>query len=147
MNILSIDFGMKRIGFAIGSPLIRIASPLDPVNRKNSKQVIQHIRLLLEEYDISSIVVGYPMHMDGTATFITREVEHFSHRLEKALGPDIPVHLVDERLSSFEAQEELRNHHPTGKKQKEIIDSMSAVVILKRYMKTTGIDANGDNAI
>jgi putative Holliday junction resolvase len=144
MNILSIDFGMKRVGFAIGNRLIGTATPLEPVNRKSSKQLVQHIRQLMENYDFSRIVIGYPTHMDGTATAITGEVEHFTRRLEKAFSPAIPIHRVDERLSSFEAQEALRTHPPTGKKQKEVIDSMAAVIILKRFMESTDIVDNGD---
>jgi len=137
MKLLAVDFGMKRIGFAIGNTLAGTASPIEPLNRKNSKQVLQHIAALVSEYDISQILMGYPLHMDGTATYITTQVEHFTRRLKKAMEPDIPVQYVDERLSSFEAQEELKSMTLSpGKKHKQYIDSMSAVILLRRFMES-----------
>lgn len=137
MKILAIDFGMKRIGFAVGNTLINTATPLDPVARKNSKQVIQHIKTLLDDYDIQRIVMGYPLNMDGSKSVITEQVEHFTRRLQKAAGPGIDVAWTDERLSSVEARQDMDHIKPGLKKRKAVIDSMSAMVILRRYMETT----------
>ena len=149
MKILSIDFGLKRIGFAVGSRLLQTASPIEALARKSSKQVIQHIKHLIEEYDITQILVGYPLNMDGTPGSITQHVEHFSTRLRKAVEPEIPVQWIDERLSSFEAGQQLsqlkqgsakrKNKHK--EKRKELLDSMSAVVILQRYYRAAPLSA------
>jgi len=135
-KILAVDFGMKRIGFALGNTLINTAVPLDPVMRKNSKQVIQHIKTLVEEYEINRIVLGYPLNMDGSKSAITEQVEHFTRRLQKALGPVIGVVWTDERLSSIEARESMKHIDPIHKQRKTRIDSLSAMVILKRFMET-----------
>ncbi|MCP5047101.1 MAG: Holliday junction resolvase RuvX [bacterium] len=137
MKLLAIDFGMKRIGFAIGNTGIGTATPIDPVTRKNSKQVIAYIKELVTDYDITGIVVGYPLHMDGTRSSTTEQVEHFTRRLKKTFEPSVTVQWVDERLSSFEAEEELKAIKLSLKKRKGIVDSMSAVVILRRFMETS----------
>jgi putative Holliday junction resolvase len=149
-KLLAVDFGMKRIGFAIGSTDLHTASPIEPITRKNSKQAIRHIEELVKDYDIERIVLGYPLHMDGTPGFITEQVEHFARRLKKAVEPAVNVDFVDERLSSFEAEEELKTLKPDPRRRKAFIDSMAAVVLLRRFMETDGaIDNldNGDNSI
>lgn len=135
MKILAIDFGLKRIGFALGNQLIHTALPLAPIDRQNSQQVIAYIHQLIDEYDIQQLVLGYPLNMDGSKSQITEQVEHFTRRLKHSLGPLIPVLWVDERLSSFEADETLKSLHPNFKKRKKIIDSMAALVILQRFME------------
>ncbi len=143
MKILAIDFGLKRIGFALGSRLLKTASPIDPLIRKNSKQVIQHIQQLIPEYDITEVLLGYPLNMDGTPGAMTQHVEHFHNRLRKALEPDIQVRLMDERLSSFEAGRQLTDfNRESGRsgKRKERLDSMSAAVLLQRYFQNSGTE-------
>ena len=134
MKVLSVDFGMKRIGFAVGNTVIRTAVPIEPVERRNSKQVIAHIRELLDQYDIQLVIVGYPLNMDGTKSTVTEQVEHFTNRLKRAVEPGVAVKLIDERLSSFEARENLKSHPVEFKKMKHMVDSMAAVVILNRFM-------------
>lgn len=136
MKLLAIDFGLKRMGFAVGNTLIDVATPIDPVGLKNSKQAVGHIKHLLAEYDIARVLLGYPLNMDGTKSEMTVQVEHFARRLQKNIPPDIAVEFVDERLSSFEAEEELKALKPGYKKRKKMIDSMSALVILRRFMET-----------
>ncbi|MCP5102805.1 MAG: Holliday junction resolvase RuvX, partial [bacterium] len=130
MKLLAIDFGMKRVGFAIGNTLLDTANPIEPVIRQSSKQVIGCIRELIGEYSITGVVLGYPLNMNGTKSNFTRQVEYFARRLKRALEPGIPVELVDERLSSFEAEEKMKKyvHFNSYKKRQKIIDSMSALV-------------------
>ena len=134
MKILAIDFGMKRMGFAVGNTVINTAVPIDPIDRKNSTQAVEHIKQLVSDYEIDRILLGYPLNMDGSKSPITQQVEHFAQRLEKSLAPDIEVKFMDERLSSFEAEEELKALHKDYKKRKKILDSMSALVILQHHM-------------
>jgi putative Holliday junction resolvase len=136
MKLLAIDFGMKRIGFAIGSIPLNTATPAPAMLRKNSKQAVQYIKQLVHEHDITRIVVGYPLHMDGSRGAITEQVEHFTNRLKKAFEPGIPVEWADERLSSFEAEEAVKDLPLPAGKRKEIIDSMAAVVIARRFMES-----------
>jgi len=125
---------MKRVGFAVGSPFLGTAVPIDASARKSSKQVIDYIKELIQVHDISRVVLGYPLNMDGSRSTLCEAVEHFARRLKRGL--DIPVALVDERLSSFEAEEVLKTLKADYKKRKKMIDSMSATVILRRFMES-----------
>jgi putative Holliday junction resolvase len=135
MKILAIDFGMKRMGFALGNTDISTAVPIDPIAYKNTNLAIEHIEQLITGYDITQILIGCPLNMDGTKSSITQQVEHFTRRLKKTLAPGIPIQYVDERLSSFEAEEELKPLQAGYKKRKKYLDSMSALVILRRFME------------
>ncbi|MCP4216411.1 MAG: Holliday junction resolvase RuvX, partial [bacterium] len=92
-----------------------------------------YIRDLVYQYDISEIIVGHPLNMDGSAGKIAKQVEKFCKSLHNQLR--IQPQLVDERLTSFEAEELIKEHLPDYKKRKKILDSISALVILKSYMK------------
>ncbi|UCH93550.1 MAG: Holliday junction resolvase RuvX, partial [Candidatus Aminicenantes bacterium] len=117
MKLLAIDFGMKRMGFAIGNTAINTAAPIDPLTHKNTTRAIEHIKHLIAEYDITRILIGYPLNMNGSKSKITGQVEHFTARLKKNLAPDIATEFVDERLSSFEAEQELKTLQPNYKKR------------------------------
>jgi putative Holliday junction resolvase len=135
MKILAIDFGMKRMGFAIGNTTINTSAPIDPLTYKNTTHALEHINRLITEYDITQILIGYPLNMDGTKSSSTEQVEHFTRRLKKTLAPGITTQYVDERLSSFEAEEVLKPLQPNFKKRKKILDSMAALMILRRFME------------
>lgn len=133
MKILAIDYGKKRLGFALGDTLINSATPLRQIDRKNLTQDIDYIKELIDEYDVQKIVTGYPLNMDGTQSKITAEVEKFSAALQKKIA--VPVDFIDERLTSFEAEELLKDYKPDFRKRKKILDSISALVILRSYME------------
>lgn len=134
MKILAIDFGQRRMGFAIGDTSIKTAVPIKQINRKNLKLDINHIKDIIYEYDIERIIIGYPLNMDGTKSQITEKVENFSKLLRKKT-PEINIEFIDERLTSFEAEEMLKLHKPAYKKRKEILDSISALIILTTFME------------
>ena len=105
------------MGFALGNTAIGTATPLDPLTYKNTKQAIVHIQQLIDEYDINRVLLGYPLNMDGSKSEITQQVERFKTYLNKILEPAIAIEYVDERLSSFEAEEQLKSLHPHYKKR------------------------------
>lgn len=133
MKILSIDYGQKRLGFAIGSVELKTSIPIDHLNRKNLESDLKHIKDLIRNHDIGLVLIGLPLNMDGTKGKITREVENFYRFLKKKVRNKIE--LVDERLSSFEAEEILKTQISNFKKRKGKIDSMSAVIILNQYFE------------
>jgi len=134
MKLLAVDFGMKRMGFAVGNSVIRTAAPIDPIVRKGDVPDIQYIEHLIDEYDISKILIGCPLNMDGTKSGITLDVEAFTEKLKEKIPGNIVVEFVDERLSSFEAEEMLKSHQQDYKKRKKILDSISALVLLSSYI-------------
>ncbi len=143
MKILAVDYGLKRVGFAVGSPLLHTAVPIEPVSRKSTEQMMEVIENLVHEYDISRIIIGYPLNMDGSESNMSKQVKNFARRLKNKLEKSelfIDTELVDERLTSFEAEEILKSHeHFRGdyKKRKKILDSISALVLLKTFLDDT----------
>ena len=118
-TVLAFDFGLKRIGVAVGEPELRTAHPLPAVSR------FQQIEHLVDEWKPSSLVVGRPTSAQGAAHKMTRQAEDFARRLEKRFK--LPVTRVDERYTSVEAESMLR-----GVKNKAV-DSVAAQLILEQY--------------
>jgi putative Holliday junction resolvase len=136
MKILAIDFGMKRMGFAVGNTDLRTAAPIVPMVRQNEQQDTMYIQNLLDEYDIAKIIIGYPLNMDGSKSDFTLQVENFARQIKERFA--IESEFVDERLTSFEADEMLKEFQPDYKKRKKVLDSVSALVILRSYMERVG---------
>jgi putative Holliday junction resolvase len=118
-TVLAFDFGLKRIGVAVGEPELRTAHPLPAAT--DFSQVIK----LIEEWKPASLVVGLPTSVQGVPHKMTRQAEDFARRLEKRFK--LPVARVDERYTSVEAESRLR-----GVKNKAI-DSVAAQLILEQY--------------
>lgn len=133
MKILAIDFGLKWMGFAVGNTELRTAHPIRSIIRKKLHNDLETIRDLIDEYDIRKIVVGYPLNMDGTESDMSRAVDEFVEFLKKHI--DFDIQLVDERLTSFEAEEMLKPLEPDYVKRKKSKDSVSAMVILNTYLE------------
>ena len=133
MRILAIDYGGKRMGFAVGNSTLKTANPMEPLIRKSLRHDIAHITVLIAEYDIDTIVLGYPLNMDGSQSEISKKVDLFRDKLQKKLA--ITIKLVDERLSSMEAESILAPLKRDFMQRKKVLDSMAAVVILKDFME------------
>ena len=118
-TVLAFDFGLKRIGVAVGEPELRTAHPLPAISR------FQQIEHLVTEWKPSELVVGLPTSAQGEPHKMTRQAEDFARRLEKRFK--LPVARVDERYTSVEAESKLR-----GLKNKAI-DSVAAQLILEQY--------------
>src|SRR5690348_18460784 len=90
------------MGLALGSPETGIAQPLTTLERINRNEDMRRLRELVREYGIKQVVVGLPLRLDGTRGEMAEEAERFANRLRKQIG--VPVEMVDERLSSWEAE-------------------------------------------
>lgn len=132
MKILAIDFGEKRIGFAMGNTELGISTPLKPLNRVKPGSETEYIKNLIYEYDIEKIVMGYPLNMDGSESQFSKRVKNFKKKLSRETDTDIE--LLDERLTSFEAEEMIKPLKKQFSKKREIIDSIAALVILNEFM-------------
>lgn len=120
-TVLAFDFGLKRIGVAVGEPELRTAHPLPAVGD------FSQIEKLVAQWQPASLVVGLPLSVAGAAHAMTEHAERFARRLEGRFK--LPVARVDERFSSVEAQSRLRG---TRAKKGEI-DSVAAQLILEQY--------------
>jgi putative Holliday junction resolvase len=122
-TVLAFDFGLKRIGVAVGEPELRTAHPLHAVS--NFNEIIS----LIAEWKPATLVVGLPTSSQGAAHAMTRHAEVFARRLEKRFK--LPVARVDERYTSVEAESRLRGF------KKKMIDSVAAQLILEQYFDET----------
>ncbi len=132
MKLLGVDYGRKRIGFATGNTIIKIAHPLAVLHRKNRSEDLQEISEYIEDHDISHIVVGHPRNMDNTCGEMANEAQKFANLLSETF--DLPVTLWDERLTSWQAEAYLKERGIPLKKRAEMLDAAAAAVILQCYM-------------
>ena len=121
------------MGFAIGDTALNVATPIPQIDRKGIVMDVDYIRTLIEEYDIEKILLGYPLNMDGTKSKMVQETESFFNLLKSKIN--VEIDFIDERLSSFEAEEMIKSIQADYKKRKNIVDSISALVILRDYME------------
>lgn len=134
-RILAVDYGRKRIGLASCDPLWISAQPL-PTLQGEPAAAIAPIAALCAEREVRRIVVGLPLHMDGSDSDMAKEARAFGGRLAAATG--LPVEYFDERLTSFAAEEQLRGVKRGLKKKKGLIDAAAALQILRDWMAAHG---------
>lgn len=129
-KIMALDVGTKRIGVALSDYLHVIAVPNVCIQRKPEEKAIEEIIKIAKENNVEKIVVGLPKNMDGTIGDQAKDCIEFS---QKIIGFDII--LEDERLTSEEAEERLRERKVDFRKNKGLVDIESACVILEQYLR------------
>lgn len=127
--LLSIDYGAKKLGFAISDPECKLAMPLEVASFKNDKDKIPYIENLISKHNISGIVIGLPINMDGTDSSQSEIITKFANALSEKL--EQPIFLQDERLSTKAAQSLLKSVGIKRKDRDEIDDKISASYILE----------------
>lgn len=132
-RIAAIDFGLKRIGLAVSDKERKIALPVDVV--EGGKKAIQNIRAALPLKEIDLILMGLPLEMSGKKGSMAAVVEEFAKMLQEAL--QIPVHLIDERLSSKGADVQLKEISLNRKSRSEKIDMVAATLLLQTYLDSS----------
>jgi putative holliday junction resolvase len=145
-GILGIDYGRARIGLALADERTALPQPLDTLKRINRNEDMRRLRDIVRTHGIKQIVVGLPLRLDGSRGEMAEEASRFGERVRKQLG--IPVEMVDERLTSWEAERLLEDHSgkvfhddakTSHKKRRDSsrasVDAMAATVILKEYLE------------
>jgi len=133
-RILGLDYGDKTVGVAVSDPLLLTASPLETIVRPNEisiKKTIARLSEIINEYEVSTIVLGYPRNMDGSEGFRCAKTNEFKARLGRNFKR-VDIILWDERLSTMFADrhlENLRKH-----KRDRVIDQAAASAILQNYL-------------
>ena len=134
--VLGFDFGERRIGVAVGRPLTGSASPETVITSTGDGPDWSALLALVAEWAPAALVVGRPSNMDGTASAMTTAAEDFAAELGRRTG--LPVHLVDERLTSFEAGETLRARRRDGTLKRRIrredVDAHAAKLIVETWL-------------
>ena len=135
MRILGIDYGDARVGIAITDPLGITAQGLETINRNGSdKIVLKRLEALIEQYNVTTIVIGMPINMNGTKTERAEVTEKFIHKMKCKFGK-IPIETIDERLTTVEAHKTMNYLNVNKYKKRSIVDTISAVYILEIYLK------------
>jgi putative Holliday junction resolvase len=153
-TILALDYGRARIGLAIADAQVRLAKPLTTLERINRNEDMRRLRELAREQGVTQIIVGLPLRLDGSYGEMAEEAWRFAERVRKQIG--VPVEMVDERLTSWEAQRLLeeqggrtlnpQSHVTSGKdlhtpkrkpkpEGKMTVDAVAAAVMLKEYLQ------------
>ena len=130
-TIFGFDFGEKRIGISVGETILKTAHPLTIIDTEIINHRFAQIADLITEWRPSLLIVGLPTHMDGTPHAITNLSKKFAQRLEGRFN--LPVMMIDERLSSFEAEQYLGEAGIRHEKQKKLLDAVAAQTILQSY--------------
>jgi len=135
-RVLGLDVGSKTIGMAVSDPLWITAQGLQTLRRKNKRTDFGRLNQIIDQYEITEIVVGLPLRMSGMEGTQSEKMRVFAEDLRKASG--LPVHLWDERLTSAEANRVLRDSEMSIKRRGEVVDRLAAVLILQNWMEARG---------
>ena len=130
-TVLAFDFGEKRIGVAVGDLGVRIAHPLSTIGAEDNTTRFAEIGKLIGEWRPAQLVVGLPMHADGTEHEVSRLARRFAQRLEGRFG--VPASLMDERLTSRAAESRLRESGARGREIADALDAAAAREILEAW--------------
>ena len=132
MRILGIDYGKVRIGLSMSDPMGVTAQPLTIlINKPDITSKIKEIAL---QHSVKKIVVGLPLNMNGSQGEMASAAQHLASKLRNETG--LPVEMMDERLTSWEAEEVLKEAGLKRRKRKEVSDKVAATLILQRYLES-----------
>ena len=138
-RILGVDFGLKRVGLAVCDGLHILATPLPVYKTKSMRDSIDAVAAIAKDREVCGVVVGLPLNLVGSESVQSGRARAFARNLQKVTG--LPVELYDERLTTVEADELLREAGVTKAAERALlVDSMAAKVILQSY-----IDNNKNN--
>lgn len=133
-RILALDYGKKRTGIAVTDPLQIIATALTTVD---TNELIGYLKKYMQAEDVEKVIIGYPLNFDDTSTDATPLVEKFIGKFGNVF-PTLPIQKVDERMTSKMASQAIAQMGLSKKERekKELIDSVSAVIMLQEYLES-----------
>jgi putative Holliday junction resolvase len=132
-RILGVDVGTVRVGVALSDPTGTLASPLETVQRAKDGSDLDRLVQLVEEHEVTEIVVGEPRHLSGASGASAQDADAYARDLAGRV-PDVPVNMIDERLSTVTATSHLREGGRNSREQRSVIDQAAAVVILQQFL-------------
>ena len=128
-RLIGLDLGSKRIGVSICDEKQLIATPFKTINRTTAKELINELKIIIEENNIKGIIIGNPLNMDGSSSRSTQSVKDTSDNIEKSI--DVPICLWDERLSTVGAFNLSSQLDVNVSKREKKIDENAAAFILQ----------------
>ena len=140
MRVMGLDYGSKTVGVAISDPLGITAQGIETIERKEEnklRQTLARIELLVKEYEVEKIVLGFPKNMNNTVGERAEKTLELKEKLERRIG--IPVIMWDERLTTVEAERTLMESGVRRENRKKYVDKIAAVFILQGYLDSLSI--------
>ena len=132
ISALGLDIGKKRVGVAGCDGLGLIATGLTTLKRSSFTKDVAQLRTIIEDREVQLLVVGLPYSLDGSIGFQAKQVQKYAKRLSAAL--ELPLEYVDERLTSVEAQEQMKAQNISPSRNKALIDRKAAAIILQQWL-------------
>lgn len=131
-RIMSLDYGTRRTGIAVTDPLRLIATGLDTVE---THRLFPYLEAYFKKEKVSLLIIGLPLHADGTATKLEDDIRGFIRKIQKSY-PDLTIDRIDESFSSAKAKQVIFQSGASRKKRqdKSLLDKVSASLILQEYM-------------
>jgi putative holliday junction resolvase len=134
-RVMGVDVGTVRVGVALSDPSGTLASPLETLRRAPDGSDLDRLAELVVEHEVIEVVVGEPKHLSGASGASAQDATAYSQALADRV-PDVPVLLIDERLSTVTAASSLRASGLDSRQQRGVIDQAAAVVILQQFLDT-----------
>lgn len=131
-RILALDYGKKRIGLAVSDELGLTAQGLDTLHRTRVREDIEALAVLAEQYGVSRVLIGIPLHMSGDESRQSAHTREFGERLRRRTG--ITIEYWDERWTSLQAERMLRDSGVKVDRKDGTVDRISAVILLESYL-------------
>ncbi|MGK7948239.1 MAG: Holliday junction resolvase RuvX [Xenococcaceae cyanobacterium] len=132
VSALGLDIGKKRVGVAGCDGMGLLATGLTTIERTSFKEDVAKLKQIIEEREVEVLVIGLPYSMDGTIGFQAKQVQKFAQRLSQVLN--LPIEYVDERLTSVEAEAQLKAQKRFSTYNKGSIDRLAAAIILQQWL-------------
>ena len=142
MKLLAVDLGLARTGVAVCDREERLASPVGTIEERNPERLAEKLAAVAREQGAARIVLGHPKTMDGSRGESARRAEAFAVLLEETA--ELPVVLWDERMTTMSAIGYLNETNTRGKKRKQVVDTVSAVIILQDYIDSRRLRGESD---
>lgn len=132
MRLLAVDFGSKNIGIAVCDALGITVRAVETIKRTSLKRDLERLKFLIEDLEVEGVVVGLPLRMDGSSGDAAEAVLQFIERIKAEIS--IPLFTQDERLTSYEADQLMRERGFTRAERKARSDEIAAMIILQDYL-------------
>jgi putative holliday junction resolvase len=134
MSLLGLDFGERRIGVALAETGGTTARPLTIIVRESRDRDLARLKQIVEGFGVEVVVVGLPLNMDGTSGQAVRRARRFANQVQHQLG--LRVELWDERLTTWEADQQMLEAGLTPERRRELRDAVAAALILQDYLQS-----------
>lgn len=132
MAILGIDYGLKRIGLAVSDPMNLFAHPVETLRRDPEEILLRELKKTIQKREVTEIVVGLPIHMNGSKGEKAEEVLHFVEWLKERVN--LPIVTWDERLTSRQAESLMLEADLSRKRRRLFSDRLAAQILLQSYL-------------